>query len=465
MRIPCRHRFRTGEEPAVLFDRLPLGRRFRFAAGARTATCFGADPVHVIRDGAEGEGRDAMRSIETLRRLLPRVPEPRGGDLVFTGGAVGCVAWERGVRWEGLPVPRPEPDRPELWFGIYDTFAIWRPDPREVEIVSWGLAPEGHFDVRLALRRAAALEERLRTDAGTRAPASARGGDASPPRGYRTSLDRGDHARGVESILESIVRGDAYQVDLTVRFDVETQWSAPALFERLLEQNPAPYSACLEVEGGAILSSSPERLLAARGRSLESRPIKGTAARDPDPALDRARGAALLASEKDRAELLMITDLLRNDLGKVCDYGTVRCPRLREIESFPHVHHLTSRITGELRPELDVFDALVAVFPGGSVAGAPKRRAIELLSELEPTPRGVYTGTVGWIGFDRRADLNVAIRTGWLADGVFTFGAGGGIVADSSPEAEWDELLLKARAFLIALGEGADAMMGPEERG
>jgi para-aminobenzoate synthetase component 1 len=148
----------------------------------------------------------------------------------------------------------------------------------------------------------------------------------------------------------------------------------------------------------------------------------------------------------------MITDLLRNDLGKVCRFGTVRVPRLQGLESFAHVHHLVSTVTGELRPGADALDALLAVFPGGSVTGAPKRRAIEILRDLEPAPRGLYTGTVGWIGFDRSADFNVAIRSGHLRDGRFAFGAGGGIVWDSTADAEWEELLLKARGMRRALG-------------
>jgi para-aminobenzoate synthetase component 1 len=216
--------------------------------------------------------------------------------------------------------------------------------------------------------------------------------------------------------------------------------------------NPAPFSLFLETPHGTVISSSPERLLAARDRRVESRPIKGTAARDPSPAVDRRLADGLLASEKNRAELLMITDLLRNDLGKVCEHGSVRVPQLVQLESFPHLHHLVSTVVGRLRAGLDVFDALEAVFPCGSITGAPKRRAMEILRDLEPVPRGVYTGTVGWVGFDRTADLAVAIRTGVLAEGVFSFGAGGGIVADSEAPLEWSELLLKARALALALG-------------
>jgi len=277
-----------------------------------------------------------------------------------------------------------------------------------------------------------------------------------PPFLLRASLSAAEHSRGVEAILEAIARGDIYQGNLTVRFEVPWDRDPVALFERLLRENPAPHAAFVEADDTTVISCSPERLLAVRGRDAETRPIKGTAPRDPTPAVDRALAESLLTSAKDRAELLMITDLLRNDLGKVCEYGSVRVPRLRELESFPHVHHLVSTVRGRLRSGMDALDALAAVFPGGSITGTPKRRAMEILRELEPEPRGVYTGTVGWIGFDRSCDFNVAIRTGWLRDGVFSFGAGGGIVADSDPASEWEELGWKARAFLLALGVEPD---------
>lgn len=361
---------------------------------------------------------------------------------------MGFLTYECGAFGESLPSRPARPqDPPFLGFAMYDTFAVRHPGD-EVEVVSWGLDAAGLFDGRLALRRAGELEERLRH----RRPVP--GETAAFPHGspLRASLRRVDHARAVEVLLDRIRRGDLYQGNLTVRLDTDFAGDGVELFERLLRDNPAPESAFLEAEGLTAVSSSPERLLRADGRHVATRPIKGTAPREPDPALDRERAEALLRSPKDRAELLMITDLLRNDLGKVCEYGSVRVPRLRELESYPHVHHLVSTVTGRLRPGLDALDALAALFPCGSITGAPKRAAMEILRELEPVPRGLYTGTVGWIGFDRSAQFNVAIRTGHLRDGVFSFGAGGGIVADSDPDAEWEELRWKARAMCRALG-------------
>jgi para-aminobenzoate synthetase component 1 len=438
MRIPRVHRFRTDETTDALFRKLAPGRRFRFAP-AGGPHVMGEDPVAYVTAGRE---EPLPASLSRLRALLPRVP-PARDDGLFPGGAVGWIGYEAGDAVEGLP-PRPEgpDDPPDFAFGVVDTFAVCREG--EVEIVSWGLQ-QGAFDARAALLRAGELEERLR---GPAVPPEQ--GPAAGP--LSASLGRDEHGRAVERILEAIARGDIYQANLTVRFDADLAGNGLPLFETLLRENPAPFAAFVEGEGATVISASPERMLAVDERRVESRPIKGTAARDPDPELDRARAEALLCSEKDRAELLMITDLLRNDLGKVCEYASVRVPRLREVESFPHLHHLVSTIAGRLRPGLDALDALAAVFPCGSITGAPKRRSMQLLRELEPAARGPYTGTVGWVGFDRSADFSVAIRTGWLRNGVFSFGSGGGIVADSDPDAEWEELLLKARAMRAALG-------------
>jgi aminodeoxychorismate synthase component I len=329
-----------------------------------------------------------------------------------------------------------------------------------VEVVSWGWTPDGHFDERLALQRAEALEERLRhaepilDDPPSLVDEHPLGG-AHPFVGeLRSSTTREQHSQKVRAILDAIGRGDIYQANLTVRFEADVEGDGVALFERLLRDNPAPHAAFVEADDATIISSSPERMLRAHGRALESRPIKGTARRSSDPTEDARLADALRASTKDRAELLMITDLVRNDLGKVCDYGTVVVPKIWELESFPHLHHLVSTVRGRLRADADVFDALGALFPFGSITGAPKRRAMEILRDLEDRRRDVYTGTVGWVGFDRSADFNVAIRTGHLSNGVFSFGAGGGIVADSNPDDEWAELLLKAKAIGLALGAG-----------
>ncbi len=446
-RLPRRHRFATVASPDELFRRLPAGHRFRFAAGARETSVMGCAPVRVFDECLEpGSGATGELPAAALREALPRLPQRRE-EAGFDGGAVGFVTYERGLPLLGLPARRLARPGPNLAFAVYDTFARWHPEPAGVEVVSWGLNDEGRFEPRLALERASALEEILRTPGGSSAsPPQFRAGSA------RASLDREEHGRAVEAILDAIGRGDIYQADLTAQFAVDFEGDPNGLFERLLRDNPAPHSTLLEVGPVTVVSSSPETLLRCEGRLVESRPIKGTARRDPDPQRDRRLARALAASRKNAAELLMITDLMRNDLGRVCRFGTVRVPALQALESYPHVHHLVSTVRGELRRGLDVFDALAAVLPAGSITGTPKRRAVEILGELEPCPRDVYTGAIGWVGFDRSAHFSVGIRSGILADGVFSFGAGGGIVADSRPHAEWKELLLKAKGFAKALG-------------
>ncbi len=463
MRIPRRHRFRVRASAAALFHALPPGDRFRFASSVDSKTTFGhgarATIASRVQDLAEGD--DPLLRPK-LRALLPRVPVDRDSST-FRGGAVGFVTYERGFPGELLgrrPLPRPGPD---VYFAVYDTLAIADPAQDDVEVVSWGLTEEGSFDESLALRRAEELESLL-GDArgGSFDHDSERGAlfDAGTP---RVSLSREEHARACETILEAIARGDLYQANLTARFDVPFRGDPAALFERVLASSPAPHAAYLEAQGLAIVSASPEQLLRADERDIEARPIKGTAPRHEDPEQDRTSAEALLHSTKDAAELLMITDLLRNDFGKVCEPGSVRVPVLRTLESFAHVHHLVSTIRGRLRPGLDALDALHAVFPCGSIAGAPKRRAMELLATLEPAPRDVYTGSVGWMGFDRNALWSVAIRTGILFDETFSFGAGGGIVAESKPESEWEELLVKAKGMAQALGVavGHETIGGP----
>ncbi|MEZ5066764.1 MAG: anthranilate synthase component I family protein [bacterium] len=446
MSIPRRHSFRRPADVGACFRTLPTEHRFRLAGPGRPEV-IGAEPRTIVSRRRTDRG-DAPSLEERLRTVLPRVPSITA-DGAFPGGALGVLGYEFGYPRVNLPLdPRPAPG-PLAWFGVYDTFATFREDT--VEIVSWGLDESGSFDSRLALRRAKELEERLR--GASAAPRSTEGEDSdtgSLPLPV-ASLDEAGHAERVGEVLAAIRRGDVYQANLTVRFDVPTRRDALSLFETLLRDNPAPFATYLETDEGTVISCSPERMLAAHGRRLTTRPIKGTAPRAIDPDEDARLARRLLESAKDRAELLMITDLERNDLGRVCRIGSVRVPELLTCESYPHVHHLVSTIVGELAPGRDVFDALDALFPYGSITGTPKRRATELLRELEPTTRGVYTGTVGWIGFDRSADFAVAIRTGVHANGVFSFGAGGGIVIDSDPASEWRELQWKARAFALAL--------------
>jgi para-aminobenzoate synthetase component 1 len=247
--------------------------------------------------------------------------------------------------------------------------------------------------------------------------------------------------------------GDIFQANLSQRFRARLPAGIAAfdLYRRMRQVNPAPFAAFVKAGDVAVASASPERFLSLRDGRVETCPIKGTRRRGATPVQDRLLAEALLASEKDRAENIMIVDLLRNDLSRVCRDGSVAVPRLCGLESFATVHHLVSTVTGELRPGKGAVDLLAACFPGGSITGAPKIRAMEIIAELEPTRRGPYCGSVGYIGFDGNMDSSIIIRTYGIKGDEVVFQAGGGIVADSRSGDEYEETLAKARALIAAL--------------
>lgn len=275
--------------------------------------------------------------------------------------------------------------------------------------------------------------------------------------GLRSTFAREAYEAAVRCALAHIRAGDVYQINLSQRFETPCVRDEFDTYLRLRAQAPAPFAAFLRYPGYVVMSCSPERFLRYEPahRLVETRPIKGTRPRGPGPRSDRALAQELLSSAKDRAENVMIVDLERNDLGRVAEIGSVRVDGLCELESFPTVHHLTSTVRARLRPDRDVVDLLRATFPGGSVTGAPKIRAMELIDEIEPVARGVYTGAIGYIEPGGTMDLNIAIRTVIARDGMAWFHVGGGIVADSDPAQEYEETLHKGAALARALlGEG-----------
>ena len=266
-----------------------------------------------------------------------------------------------------------------------------------------------------------------------------------------SNFTKEEYLRAIVRAKEYIRKGDIYQVNFTQRFSAEYSGSPAQLYLRLRKSNPGFYAGALLYSDFSILSSSPELFLKVIGKEVITRPIKGTRARGENPEQDEVLKKELLASEKDLAELAMIVDLERNDLGRVCDYGTVRVLGYPELESYARVHHLLATVRGELASGKDKFDLLRATFPGGSITGAPKIRAMEIIDELERNVRGAYTGSIGWIGFGENLELNIAIRVMILKEGKAHFPAGGGIVYDSEPELEYKESWLKALALWEAL--------------
>jgi len=290
------------------------------------------------------------------------------------------------------------------------------------------------------------VAERVHGIAAREAP-PARCRDGGP---VASDVSREQYLAAVDRVLEYIAAGDVYQVNLAQRFLAAQTVPPAALFARMLACHPAPYSAFVDGGAWAVASNSPECLLRLRGETVSTFPIKGTRARGASESDDKAMASALLSSVKDAAEHLMIVDLERNDLGRVCRYGSVHVPSYRRLRSFPSLHHLESEVAGELRPQTPLAALLRAVFPGGSITGAPKLRAMQIIDELEPVGRGLYTGAIGFVS-ESWSCFNIAIRTATIADGVVSYHAGGGIVADSDPASEYEETLLKSRAFFAAL--------------
>jgi para-aminobenzoate synthetase component 1 len=273
---------------------------------------------------------------------------------------------------------------------------------------------------------------------------------AFPSLSFSPHIDEARFVAMVRRAQEYIAAGDIYQVCLSHPFTASFAGDAWPYYEALLHHSPAPHAAFLDLGGTQVVSGSPECFLSISGRSITTRPIKGTRPRRADPQLDQRQAYDLITSSKEIAELVMITDLERNDLGRICEYGSVTVPELLKIESFEHVHHLVSTVTGTLRPEVGHAAALMACFPGGSISGAPKKRALEIIAELEPFPRGLYTGAIGFFGYNGESRFNIAIRTAVFENGRARFHVGAGIVADSIPEREWQETLDKAAGLLQA---------------
>lgn len=404
---------------------------------------FSSDPfITLATRGKRTEIREQHAAHETeddpfaaLKSILGRFANA-SSELPFTGGAIGYFGYDLARRLEQLPAQALDAEHmPELAIGIYD----WAVMVDHHAGRAW-LAGQGH-DVRTSTEW-----PRLLALFSEEAKASADAFHVTGP--VLSNMDQARYADAFGRIKSYIDAGDCYQVNLAQRFAAQADGNPWAAYRQLRQFSPAPFSAYLNTPQAQILSASPERFLRVHAGQVETKPIKGTRPRATDPAQDRAYAQALLASTKDRAENLMIVDLLRNDIGKNCAIGSVRADRLFELESFANVHHLVSTVTGTLAPGKDALDLLKGCFPGGSITGAPKLRAMEIIEELEPHRRGVYCGAIGYIGFDGNMDTNIAIRTAVYSEGTIRFWAGGGIVADSEMQKEYRETLDKASGML-----------------
>jgi para-aminobenzoate synthetase component 1 len=440
-----------------------------------------ADPFEVLTVPADGS--DGLVQVEA--RLKHFAAEADPALPPFQGGAAGLFSYDLGRSLEELPQPPfDEFQLPALVVGLYDTVLAFDHVEHRAWLISQGFAervgnalrgvPRGDSASRLSRAQARIEEfqallagEELRSSPGTQPSAvSPSGGllrkpqppDSLAPQfpipvfpGLTSNFSAAGYKAAVQRAIDYIYAGDVFQVNLSQRLMHPAACEPLALYLRLRQCNPAPFAGWFDAGDFQVISASPERFLSVQGREVEARPIKGTRRRTAWAEADLFAGDDLLASEKDRAENVMIVDLLRNDLSRVCDSESVRVTQLCGLELYQFVQHLVSVVRGTLTPGKTAIDLIRAAFPGGSITGAPKVRAMEIIAELEPTARGPYCGSLGYIGFDGAADLSILIRTITAAGGWWQFPVGGGIVAQSSPDREYEETWHKAEGLLRAI--------------
>lgn len=371
-----------------------------FPCGGQPVSVIAASPTRILRGNVHAAG-----DLEVLRAALAAGPELAGDPGFPVGGLCGWVDYEGDFVFG---------DYPEMLVYLHRDHSWWE---------------------------TGTLSSRLRDSVGSAAIST-----------FTPLASREKFLADVSRIKQWIAAGDLYQANLSQAFAAHVSGGDLfPLYETLREASPAPMAAYLKLDGREILSSSPETFLKISGSGIETRPIKGTRPRFSDPDEDRRSAYELQTSAKEIAELVMITDLLRNDLGQVCEFGSVEVTEMLRLETFGQVHHLVSTITGTLRQDIDAIAAIAACCPGGSITGAPKKRAMEIIHELEQAPRGIYCGAIGWLGYNGESSLNIAIRTLVRSGDRLVYQVGAGIVADSDPEKEYEETLHKAAGIRLAI--------------
>ncbi|HLP97930.1 MAG TPA: aminodeoxychorismate synthase component I [Sideroxyarcus sp.] len=398
------------------------------------ATLVTQDGQTAIRDSA-GMRTSSANPFRLLREMLGK-PIDALPDMPFAGGAIGYWGYDLARKFHRIPdLARDGEHLPEMAVGIYD----------------WAIVVDHQeSNARLVSRRCYAATEEILPQILQRLTTAVPAQSSEPFRvqgAVTSNFTAQSYREAFGRVHGYLHEGDCYQVNLAQRYAAQASGDAFEAYRELRRLSPAPYSAFLDWPQAQILCASPERFLQVTAGNVETRPIKGTRARSADAVEDKRLAEELRDHPKDRAENLMIVDLLRNDLGRSCIAGSVRTPKLFEVESFANVHHLVSTVQGKLQAGRDALDVLQDCFPGGSITGAPKQRAMEIIEQLEPNRRGIYCGAIGYIGFDGNMDSNIVIRTLVYSGGEIRCWAGGGLVADSRCEAEYQETLDKAAAM------------------
>lgn len=424
---------------ATVDEEVSLGARFDIVVAAPVAKIIHRRPsTHVHANGTIQQSQDDPFNI--IQQWLSLHQVARSVDIPFAGGALGYFSYDLGRSIEVLPeLAAEDMPLPELLVGIYDWAIVVDHHLGHCKLVS-----HARFTERKALE---ALHQQLLQ---TRIEETVSSFEVHGEIAANMSQD--DYTQAFQRVKNYIRAGDCYQINLAQRFAVHVGGDVYEAYDQFRQLSRAPFMAFLQVDDGkgmpfSVLSMSPERFLQVIDQKVETRPIKGTRPRHQDANLDKQVADELAHSIKDRAENLMIVDLLRNDIGKVCEVGSVKVDALFKLQRFTNVHHLVSIVRGTLAAGFNALDLLRGCFPGGSITGAPKLRAMEIIEELEPHRRGIYCGSIGYIGFDGSMDTNIAIRTSVICNDRMTFFAGGGVVADSDCAREYQETFDKASQF------------------
>lgn len=410
---------------------------------------------NIITLNSQGERRiEHGNPFDILGKLLETYKlDCPAATIPLQGGAIGYFSYDLCHFIERLPSTTIDDlEFPESYFAFYDIIISFDNLENRAYIISTGFPKtEENERIKRAGQRIEYIKDRLYRPVLNIPQVSPKNTGITNEALLKSNFTHKNYVKAISKARDYIIAGDIFQVNISQRFETDLTVAPFELYKRLRQINPAPFASYLNYEGITIVGASPERFLRVNGDQVETRPIKGTRPRGKNASEDETLSQQLLDSIKDRAENIMIVDLERNDLGRVCRYGSVKVTELALLETFPTVFHLTSTVVGRLRPNVSRIDLLKATFPGGSITGAPKVRSMEIIDELEPTRRSVYTGAIGYLSFSNNLDLNIVIRTILIKDGKAYFQAGGGIVYDSDPEEEYQETLDKAKALIQAL--------------
>jgi para-aminobenzoate synthetase component 1 len=445
-------------QEAVLLESGRVG-RYTFLAYQPVATLrsIRGETTVSYADG-QTDFLEADNPLDGLRRLLSRYRTPVIADMPdFSGGAIGYMSYEMNRFFEPtLPqIAADDLQLPDLYVMIMQDLLVFDHETREIicltHLSTEHLTEDAYRQAADRLEKHADDLTRLVMDTDDTDWESLRKRPLVQATPASVSFGKDQFEDAVRRVKSYIAEGDVFQVNLSVRQSKPMQVTAPEVYDVLRKLNPSPYMGYLSFPEFQLVSASPELLVKVKGGEVSTRPIAGTRPRGQTDAEDEALARELIDNEKERAEHVMLVDLERNDLGRVCRFGSVEVSEFMVVEKYSHVMHIVSHVKGELARDKDAFDAVAAAFPGGTITGAPKVRTMEIIEELEPVKRGVYTGSIGWFGFNGEVEVNIAIRTMVVKDGMAHVQAGAGIVIDSVPEAEYAESLKKAEALWKAL--------------